>query len=467
MARNDAPVKNLVRCAAIVLLAAAGGRLHPRPGFPPLTAAERLSLRDAPGGSGEETVGGLPDSGDLISNMRQNRGAATAPAAPAPPAAAPAACGGAGVSPSPPENLSGRVGGREYPSVFQAWTPASPLTSGPDPRHDLAIFGTTMFLQWDTSCVRYPGLSTTFTAKSLAFGRARRAQILQKNPHAVLIMEVRYRDALPADLPPGPQWWTGAPGYKLKDGDQHFMVNYNNPDYQNVAALKCKAAVESGVFDGCFLDWWAESGYEHADRVELLKKIRGAIKNEGLIIVNSNDYELPASAPYINGLFMETPVRSDATADNWKTIANVLDWAESSLPSQPHINGLEIQDASRQDLPKMRLATTTGLVHSDGYVLFADPDGAATAEHGHDWYPFWNKTLGAPRGKGFLRGDGAWQREYKNGTVISNPMGNPRVTVAFPDGRTSAAHSGADSAGGAQTSFPVDGGDGDLFLYAR
>ena len=42
----------------------------------------------------------------------------------------------------------------------------------------------------------------------------------------------------------------------------------------------------------------------------------------------------------------------------------------------------------------MRATTTLSLTLSDGYCLFADPDPLPTADHLHDWYPYWNKSLG-------------------------------------------------------------------------
>ena len=42
----------------------------------------------------------------------------------------------------------------------------------------------------------------------------------------------------------------------------------------------------------------------------------------------------------------------------------------------------------------MRVATTLALTHSDGYVLYADPNPLKTPDHLHDWYPFWDAQAG-------------------------------------------------------------------------
>ena len=44
----------------------------------------------------------------------------------------------------------------------------------------------------------------------------------------------------------------------------------------------------------------------------------------------------------------------------------------------------------------MRATTTLALTHGDGYCLFSDPNPLPTPDHMHNWYPFWNKSLGRP-----------------------------------------------------------------------
>lgn len=51
--------------------------------------------------------------------------------------------------------------------------------------------------------------------------------------------------------------------------------------------------------------------------------------------------------------------------------------------------------------------------------------------HGHDWwYPEYDVALGYPTGAATVRPDGAYQREFDNGTVVCNPTASP-VTVTF------------------------------------
>ena len=48
----------------------------------------------------------------------------------------------------------------------------------------------------------------------------------------------------------------------------------------------------------------------------------------------------------------------------------------------------------------LRATTTLSLVRSDGYALFSDPNPLPTPDHLHDWYPFWDKSLGKTAGDG-------------------------------------------------------------------
>jgi hypothetical protein len=79
-------------------------------------------------------------------------------------------------------------------------------------------------------------------------------------------------------------------------------------------------------------------------------------------------------------------------------------------------------------------------------------------DHLHDWYPFWDKSLGKAAGKGAAREDGAWSREFEKGTAIFNPFDNQPVKIGFPRSRRSVA------TGTVATEHTVPAGDGDIFL---
>ena len=367
-----------------------------------------------------------------------------------------AAGGQAGQMP-PERSVAVRIGGRTFPSVFQAWNPADNL-QGEDravtlARHDLVFQDASFFgLQWDNAAV---GLATDFTAKSLARGRARRAALLARNPNQILLMEIRYRDAAPGYLPADSPWWKRDQQGHIVAGwaeGGYTQLDFANPAFRARVATQCAAAVRSGVVDGVMLDWWQDDD----DRLALIQAIRRQIGEQALILANANDRVTPRTAPYLNGYFMEC-YRSE-TAEDWQRIAATLTWAERQLRA-PHINCVETwYHHSRADLDLMRATTTLALTLSDGYCLFSDPNPLPTPDHLHDWYPFWNTKIGHPLAAGYPRPDGGFQREFTGGTAVYNPLGNPPITLAFDAPRTSAA------TGRRARNHTLNGGDGDCYL---
>lgn len=332
--------------------------------------------------------------------------------------------------------LPERIQGRTFPSVFQAWSPAqnvqddSPLHT--IARHDLVFSGPSFFgLRWSR---RPSGLADGFTAESVARAKSFRQKLLSLNPNLLLIVEIRYRDANKSYLPDGHKWWLRNKDGRIVTGweeGKFLRMDFHNPEFRRQVARQAKAAVDSGAVDGVMLDWWSDD----ASRLALIQEIRKAIGEDALILANANDRQTPMTASYINGYFMES-YRSE-TAQDWKRIADTLAWAEIHL-REPRVNCLETWfHESRDDLNLMRATTTLALTHSDGYCLFSDPNPLLTPDHLHNWYTFWDRTLGRAVAVGQEQPDGSWWREFENGTAVYNPMGNGPVSVAFPDQRMS------------------------------
>lgn len=358
------------------------------------------------------------------------------------------------------KSLTDRIAGREFPSVFQAWGRADNLKGESSltvmARHDLVWCGPARLgLVWD----RNPsGLAEAFTPGSIKKARRRRKALLELNPNLILIAEIRYRDARTGFLPKDHKWWARDEEGNLVKGwaeGGHIRLDFRNPRFRQHIARRAGAVVESGVFDGVMLDWWLDD--EH--RLALVRTVRKTIGDKYLIIANANDRKTPKTAPYINGYFMEC-YRSK-TAKDWQRIAATLKWAENNL-RQPRVNCVETwYHKSRMDLNLMRAVTTLTLTHSNGYCLFSDPNPLPSPDHLHNWYPFWNKTLGKPVSKGTSRPDGTAIREFENGTVVYNPMGNKTVTVVFPEIRRSLA------TGEPSKRHRLSSPDGDIFLRKK
>jgi hypothetical protein len=203
------------------------------------------------------------------------------------------------------------------------------------------------------------------------------------------------------------------------------------------------------------LDWWSDDDA----RLELVKEIRQSVGDQALIICNANDRMLPLTAPRINGYFMEC--YRTRTAEDWRQIADTLVWAESHL-RRPRVNCLETWfHESRDDLPLMRATTTLGLTLSDGYCLFSDPNPLPTPDHLHNWYSFWNKSLGRPLAAGTTAADGTVTREFDGGMVVYNPMGNRSIDVVFSEERTSVA------TGRTARNHRLPSPDGDIYLLPK
>lgn len=85
---------------------------------------------------------------------------------------------------------------------------------------------------------------------------------------------------------------------------------------------------------------------------------------------------------------------------SWEVAAKNLIWFKTHLQA-PALTALEAwytnPSSGRHDLKAMRSTTAISLIFSDGLVLFADPNSLPTHDNMHDWYSFWNKSLGRKR----------------------------------------------------------------------
>jgi len=371
-----------------------------------------------------------------------------------------------------------RVGSHVQPGIFQAWNPLDMADKFPletleqrlkaAAKHDLMWeepvsqlgFGTKLVLGavWDGE---NGGMAVDFTDGSLKQALANRTRMLEMNPAMVFLFEVRWRDApgsfLPAD---SPFWKRHADGRRVAGWDggpePYYLLDYDNPAFHDNVARQCQYAVESGVYDGVMLDW---SGH-----LEIIKKVRAAIGDKALIIVNIHDdvHDGEKYKDYINGSFMECnpagpgqpPGGGNGTT--WDKARAGLKWFEANL-REPRVNCLEVW-GERSDLRRLRATTALGMVYSDGYQLFADPNPLPTPDHMHDWYPFWDVKLGKPLGKAVEHADGSATREFTAGTVLYNHFGNPPVTVNFDEDRKRL------SDGMVGREFVVQDADGEVFL---
>jgi hypothetical protein len=309
---------------------------------------------------------------------------------------------------------------------------------------------------------KYPLLSPVFTPESIQVALRNRATLLAANPNIVILSEVHYHAAQPSFLPPDSPFWVRDADFESKLGKIYGtrMLAMGNPEFQDKLGAFCAALVKSGVYDGCMLDGWHDDDDTQA-RIGLIRKMRSAVGEKAILLGNVNDRLPTHTASYLNGMYMEGLYAR--FFPDWHLAAANLIWGERNL-RKPAITALEGWSAGGLDqYPLMRQVTTLSLVFSNGSVLFSKPNSPSReGDHVHDWYPFWDKSLGRPTGPlaTLDRPDlsGAYTRKFDQGEVVFNPPSNHPVTVHFDQPHRSAATNAIGQ------SFTVASGDGDLFL---
>ena len=356
-----------------------------------------------------------------------------------------------------------RIASRSFPSIFGAWSEIVNLPIPPEVRleghvvaeelayYDLYFYGQAFGLSWAKTPEGWKLAGDVQRAQQM------HSELFSRNPNSVLLMSIGYfterSDAFPLDFP---YWLRDAKG-NPRVGDEidfedipedevvDFLLDFTRLEVQDMVVEKAIAVARCGIYDGIMLGHWNEehrlNDYytkekEHHARDTILQRIRAAVGDDFLIMVDTNWKEIPRWAPYINGAFMELSFntvrhrrveREGYTREDLLSIENQLKWAETHF-REPHINGLEGfgLTAEPPDSPRnqqwMRLFTTMSLIHSDGYVLYNVGDS-----HSNYWYSFWDADLGQPigeKGQRYENTDGLFIREFTNGWAIYNRSGN-------------------------------------------
>ena len=423
---------------------------------------------------------------------------------------------------------------RDSPSIFQAW---NGIENRPDvdelhrlAQHDLAFAHpyTLLRVAWDIlEAQPYSGLATALNPNQLDAAHERKQELLSVNPNLLLLVEIRYRDARYVSrqneanvenwwevgyFPPDSPYWlkdsNGKPviGWgedtsgdgKIDENDETlgYLIDFTNPEMQNLMVKQAVALDTSGLFDGIMLDWWNEDyatspvvvddwsdtiltrKAELEARLAILRKIREQVTDDFLILVNANTRQIQKSAPYVNGIFMECYKSEHDTGynlDQMLQMEKTLLWAEQHL-REPRINCLEgwrvvtdymgdldtrvAERNSPENQQWMRMITTLSLTHSDGYVLFGDDNAIPAPDHLHNWYEFWDAELGQPiqdRAAQYRDVTGLFIRAFGNGWAVYNRSGAAR-TITFDESVTAVSSSKRYSR------HEVPNFDGEIFL---
>ena len=383
-------------------------------------------------------------------------------------------------------SVTSRIRARDYPSVFQAWDDLIGYEKDKQKRKDTESWGDeTLYterltkhdlhwspffgLWWDISEAEPTyGLSTRLGGV-LEEAKAIRQQRLALNPNMLFLVEVRIHNHLQTSaFPPDSAFW-------LRDSNNRIIannyrenpMNLLNPDLQNLLIERIVAVSECGLYDGVMIDGFNSNATGFVDRhfhsvtnaeiiaatTRILRGVRTRVREDFLILVNTNRTKPTAYAEYVNGTFMETGHDSNGsyTREGLQRIEDTLLWAETQL-REPQINCLEGEGVgtslpnSSENQRWMRVFTTLSLTHSNGYVLYTDGTrfvDPQAAHHAHIWFDFWDANLGQPVGEKAKLYDtpkgaaieGIFIREFTNGWAVYNRSGSAQE-IRLPEQAT-------------------------------
>ena len=375
--------------------------------------------------------------------------------------------------------IQDRLGNRSLPSIFQlhggivtlpTLSHADTISEREDhiSYHDLFITHLPFGLRF-TQASPWSQLTAgnLATGADLAGTIAKREELLAKNPNMLFLAEIRIWLAHPVLHYPE-DWfgWVRDEHGNPVSGDRFasyptYLIDIRLPEVQDIIIEQAISVAACGLYDGIFFDGWWEGDvplvgnwnadgspqfYEIVDAeilVSTLQRIRANVRDDFLIMFNSNRRQMPNSVSYINGSFMETfPPESGYTRDDIIEIEGSLIWYEANV-REPKINclrGLGI-GTEPPDSPKnrqwMRLFTTMSLTLSNGYALYTlGHIGGQKQYQKHIWHAFWDADLGQPVGPTAQRYqdiEGLYIREFTNGWAVYNRSGNAQtITLPIP-----------------------------------
>ena len=306
-----------------------------------------------------------------------------------------------------------------------------------------------------------------------------RAQFLADNPNMIFITTV---EAVVEDFgtfPPDSDYWLRDETGDILEVYGVGLVNLNHPYVQQKIIDQVVAVSKCGLYDGVHFDFWHEGANDYRGQMPgvlaILKGIREQVRDDFLILANTNIWKAPVSAPYINGLFLESgfPSRRGGSPEEIEKslfeLESTLTWAETHL-LEPQINALlgfgygnEPMD-SPTNQRWMRVITTLHLTFSDSYVMYylSGPDGGTDTGlfSGFYWYDFWDADLGRPLGEKsqlYEGRPGLYIREYTNGWAVYNHSGEAQVVTLPAEVRSV-------TSGLSNTKHAVLNLDGDILL---
>ncbi len=357
------------------------------------------------------------------------------------------------------DSFTDHIENRNYPSVFSTWSwdlsnKANLSREEQIAHHDL-YFSQMFGMHWQYSVSD----NASKLAGSLEEAKREREILLQHNPNMIFLASIYFYGARLDDFANDwPYWLRDTSGNPISDGEYaEHLIDFTQQGAQDLFVQQAIAIYECGLYDGIFLDLWHEersvlfsrAGIEDIDgkyhklevdaKISMLKRIREAVGDDFLILINTIQSKAFRSAPYVNGAFMETEWEIENGAYTHQQLAQIEDtllWSEQNFRS-PQINCLEgyciPTEPANSDINQrwMRVFTTLSLTHSDGYVLYSH-------EKDRIWYDFWDTDIGKPvnkKGQLYQNREGLFIREFDYGWAVYNRSGKPQE-IRLPEQAT-------------------------------
>ena len=261
--------------------------------------------------------------------------------------------------------VSERLERRSFPSIFQMWDEVLGLDHlTKDQRvalHDLTT-RTDFYVDWDvTPTEPTVGISTSL-AGSLALSRERLQRRISLNPNMVSLFTVNFRGHYSDEAyPPGSDFWLrDENGEIIRRRTGSPRINFLKPEVQALLVKRIMAIERCGLYDGIMIDQFVNNGafgsrIYGVSREEMIqaflnifKAVREQVRDDFLILINTNRSKATRYAEYVNGTFMEaghdyvymSGMPGGYSYDGLKEIESTLSWSEENLRS-PQINCLE------------------------------------------------------------------------------------------------------------------------------
>ena len=387
-------------------------------------------------------------------------------------------------------SIEERIITRPYPSVL-GWSNTIKFEGGTKDE-SLALFD----LQLDGYYTHFPLTWSTAVSGSetnlwlrgtMAELKASKERRLAINPNMLILYPMTFN--APTDAYPMAEdseyWLRDADGNiatEYAGGQNEPQVNFMLPAVQELIIKHAVGVAACGLYDGILLDnipgndggfigsalFTTSTGEERVEVTKsILQEIRKRVPDKFLIMISAGRNKFPHYKEYLNGSFIENAPNYPGGYhyQGLTLVEDVLTWDEENL-RYPQINclqGMGIKGErpdSPENLRNMRVITTLGLTHSDGYVTYNPAPDPEDPSRRHIWYDFWDADLGQPIGAKARYCDnceGFFIREFTNGWAVYNRSGRPQA-IQLPMQATGVA-SGIT---GAQHTIPDL--DGDILL---